>query len=74
MHSFRMAAEQAEIGPLELLRPHFAEWRHEGRSLVRQILHSGGDLSVSDSHVTVTIDPLASPYKTLARISHRLNA
>jgi hypothetical protein len=51
---------------LELLRPHFKDWRHEGRSLVRAILHSAGDLRVTDSHLHVEIAPQSSPYKTRA--------
>jgi len=75
MHVFRMVAHRAETALLELLRPHFADWRHEGRALVRQILHSSGDLSVTDSHLNVTIDPLASPYKTraLAALCEEIN-
>jgi hypothetical protein len=66
MHVFRIAAHRAESALLELLRPHFADWRHEGRALTRTILHSSGHLRVTDTELHVTLDPLASPYKTRA--------
>lgn len=75
MHQFRSVAHRAETALLELLRPHFPDWRHEGRALVRDILHSSGDLNVTDSHVMVTIQPQASPYKTraLAALCEEIN-
>lgn len=66
MHTFRIVAHRAESALLELLRPHFPDWRHEGRALTRAILHSSGDLRVTDTDLHVTLDPLASPYKTKA--------
>jgi hypothetical protein len=66
MHVFRIAAHRAESGLLELLRPHFQDWRHEGRALTRTILQSRGHLRVTDTELHVTLDPLASPYKTRA--------
>ena len=66
MHVFRMAAHRAETALLELLRPHFPDWRHEGRALTRGILGSSGHLRVTATHIHVTINPLASPYKTRA--------
>jgi transposase-like protein len=66
MHVFRIAAHRAESALLELLRPHFPDWRHEGRALTRAILHSTGHLRVTDTELHVTLDPLASPYKTRA--------
>ena len=66
MHVFRIAAHRAESALLELLRPHFPDWRHEGRTLIRAILQSSGHLRVTDTELHVTIEPLASPYKTRA--------
>jgi hypothetical protein len=66
MHVFRIVAHRADSALLELLRPHFKDWRHEGRELVRDILHSSGNLRVTDSTLTVEIKPQASPYKTRA--------
>ena len=66
MHTFRMAAHRAESALLELLRPHFPDWRNEGRALTRAILHSSGSLRVTATKLHVTIHPLASPYKTRA--------
>jgi hypothetical protein len=66
MHVFRIAAHRAESGLLELLRPHFADWRHEGCALTRAILQSRGHLRVTDTELHVTLDPLAQPYKTRA--------
>ena len=75
MHGFRMVSHRAETALLELIRPHFADWRREGRSLLRQILHSSGDLNTTASHLHVTIEPLASPYKTraLAALCEEIN-
>ena len=66
MHVFRIVAHRAESALLELLRPHFPGWQHEGRALTRAILHSSGHLRVTDTELHVTLDPLASPYKTRA--------
>ena len=66
MHVFRIVAHRAESALLELLRPHFPDWRHEGRALTRAILQSSGHLRVTDTELHVTLDPLASPYKTRA--------
>ncbi len=66
MHVFRIVAHRAESALLELIRPHFPDWRHEGRALTRTILHSSGHLRVTDTELHVTLDPLASPYKTRA--------
>jgi hypothetical protein len=66
MHCFRIAADRAELGLLELIRPHFKEWRHEGRSLIRTILHSPGNIRVLDRRLHIEISPQASPYKTRA--------
>jgi hypothetical protein len=66
MHVFRICAEGAELALLELLRPHFADWQHEGRDLVRNILHSTGNIRVTQTHLHVEVLPLASPHKTQA--------
>jgi hypothetical protein len=66
MHVFRIAAHRTETALLELLRPNFPDWRHEGRDLVRTILHSSGNLRVTDTHLHIEVLPLASPYKTRA--------
>lgn len=76
MHCFRIAADRAELGLLELLRPHFKEWRHEGRSLIRTILHSPGNIRVQQQRLHIEIAPQASPYKTraLQALCHHLTA
>jgi hypothetical protein len=66
LHTFRMVADRAELALLELIRPHFEEWRHEGRSLVRAILHSPGNIQLTSSELHIQIAPQASPYKTRA--------
>jgi transposase len=66
MHTFRMLADRAELALLELIRPHFSDWRHEGRSLLRAILHSPGNITVTGSELHLQIAPQASPYKTRA--------
>jgi hypothetical protein len=66
MHVFRIAGYRAETGLLELLRPHFNDWEHEGRQVVRGILRSSGNLRVTPGQLTVEVSPQASPYKTRA--------
>ena len=66
MHTFRMVADRAELALLELIRPHFLDWRHEGRSLMRAILHSPGNITITGSELHVQIASQASPYKTRA--------
>jgi transposase len=69
MHVFRIVAHRAESAMLELLRPHFPDWRHEGRALTRAILQSSGHLRKTDTELHVTLVPLASPYKTRALVA-----
>jgi len=66
LHQFRISANHTELALLELLRPHFKDWRHEGRALVRDILHSSGNLRVTKTHLHVEVKSQASPYKTRA--------
>lgn len=66
MHCFRILGARADLALLELIRPHFPDWRHEGRALVRAILHSSGNIRVGDRTLHIEIAPQASPYKTRA--------
>ncbi|MBW2736395.1 MAG: helix-turn-helix domain-containing protein [Deltaproteobacteria bacterium] len=66
MHCFRIAVDRAELALLEFIRPHFKEWEHEGRSLIRVILHSPGNIRVTKRSLHIAISPQASPYKTRA--------
>jgi transposase len=66
MHCFRIAVDRAEFALFELIRPHFKEWEHEGRSLIRVILHSPGNIRVTKRSLHIAISPQASPYKTRA--------
>jgi transposase len=66
MHVVRIVAHRAESALLELLRPHFKDWQHEGRALTRAILQSSGNLRMTNTELHVTLVPLASPYKTRA--------
>lgn len=76
MHCFRMAADRAELALLEFIRPHFKEWEHEGRSLIRVILHSPGNIRVTKRSLHIAVSPQASPYKTraLESLCHQLSA
>lgn len=69
MHVVRIVAHRAESALLELLRPHFQDWRHEGRALTRAILQSSGSLRMTETELHVTLVPLASPYKTRALVA-----
>ena len=66
MHTFRMVADRAELALLELIRPHFQDWCHEGRALVRAILHSPGNIRLIGTELHVQLASQASPYKTRA--------
>jgi hypothetical protein len=64
MHVFRIVAHRAESALLELLRP-ISQAGNTRDVLSHAILH-GGHLRVTDTELHVTLDPLASPYKTRA--------
>ena len=66
LHCFRIAADRAELGLLELIRPHFKDWQHKGRSLIRAIVHSPGNIRVSHRRLHIQIAPQVAPYKTRA--------
>jgi hypothetical protein len=66
MHALRIAADRAELGLLELIRPHFKDWQHEGRCLIRAILHSPGNIRVEQGRLHIEVAAQASPYKTRA--------
>jgi len=63
MHCSRIAADRAELGLLELIRPHFKGWRHEGRSLIRAIHHSPGNIRVQQQRLHIEIALKLPPTK-----------
>jgi transposase len=72
----KMVAYQAEGDLLQLVAPHYRRNEQEGRTLIHSALAAGGDLEVTDSELTVALDPLSSPHKTraIAAVCEALNA
>jgi transposase len=72
----KMVAYQAEGDLLRLLAPHYRRTDQEGRTLIQSALTAAGDLEVTNTELTVALDPLSSPHKTqaLAAVCEALNA
>lgn len=72
----KMVAYQAEGDLVRLLAPHYHRTEQEGRTLIQSALAAGGDLQITDTELTVALDPLSSPHKTraLAAVCETLNA
>jgi len=66
LHGFRMAAYRVESTLLELLRPHYRGWRHDGRTIIQSMLHSTGDLEVDGVVLRVVLEHQSSPHLTRA--------
>lgn len=62
----KMVAYQAESDLLALLRPHYTRADQDGRTLLRELFASAGELRVSDNELHVTLAPLSSPHRTRA--------
>ena len=71
----KMVAYQVESSLLQLIRPHYARHKDEGRSLVTSALALKGDLAVRDGTLWVMLEPMASPNRTraVARLCEQLN-
>ncbi len=73
---FRIAVYRAESALRELLRPHYRQWRQDGRTIIQSMLQSSGDLEVNEGELRVTLAPQSAPHRTraLARLCDELNS
>ncbi len=60
----KMAAFRAESAVVNAVAPEYRRARHEVRKLIQEVLHTSGDLDVTDRMVTVRLDPLSSRHRT----------
>jgi len=72
---FRIAVFRAESALRELLRPHYRQWRQDGRTIIQSMLQSSGDLEVHPGELRVILAPQSAPHRTraLARLCQELN-
>jgi len=73
---FRIAVFRAESALRELLRPHYRQWRQDGRTIIQSMLQSSGDLEVHPGELRVILAPQSAPHRTraLAILCEELNA
>lgn len=73
---FRIAVFRAESALRELLRPHYRQWRQDGRTIIQSMLQSSGDLEVHEDELRVILAPQSAPHRTkaLAQLCEELNA
>jgi hypothetical protein len=73
---FRIAVFRAESALRELLRPHYRQWRQDGRTIIQSMLQSSGDLQVHQDELRVILAPQSAPHRTqaLAQLCTQLNA
>jgi len=73
---FRIAVFRAESALRELLRPHYRQWRQDGRTIIQSMLQSSGDLEVHPGELRVLLAPQSAPHRTkaLAVLCQELNA
>jgi hypothetical protein len=76
INCFRMAAFRAESALRELLRPHYRQWRQDGRTIIQSMLQSSGDLEVHTGELRVILAPQSAPHRTkaLEMLCQELNA
>lgn len=72
---FQIAAFRAESALRELLRPHYRQWRQDGRTIIQSMLQSIGDLEVHPGELRVILAPQSAPHRTksLAMLCEELN-
>jgi hypothetical protein len=72
---FRIAVFRAESALRELLRPHYRQWRQDGRTIIQSMLQSSGDLEVHPGELRVILAPQSAPHRTraLALLCQELN-
>lgn len=73
---FRIAVFRAESALRELLRPHYRQWRQDGRTIIQSMLQSSGDLEVHTGELRVILAPQSAPHRTkaLEMLCQELNA
>ena len=73
---FRIAVFRAESTLRELLRPHYRQWRQDGRTIIQSMLQSSGDLEVHPGELRLILAPQSAPHRTkaLAILCQELNA
>jgi transposase len=73
---FRIAVFRAESALRELLRPHYRQWRQDGRTIIQSMLQSSGDLEVHAGELRVILASQSAPHRTkaLAILCQELNA
>lgn len=73
---FRIAVFRAESALRELLRPHYRQWRQDGRTIIQSMLQSSGDLEVHPGELRVILAPQSAPHRTkaLAVLCQELNS
>jgi hypothetical protein len=72
---FRIAVFRAESALRELLRPHYRQWRQDGRTIIQSMLQSSGDLEVHQGELRVILASQSAPHRTksLAMLCEDLN-
>jgi hypothetical protein len=72
----KMVAYQAESDLLRLVTPHYRRTEDEGRTLIQNALATAGDIEVTNTELSVLLEPLSSPHRThaLAALCEHLNA
>ncbi len=75
MHCFQIAAFRAESALRELIRPHYRQWRQDGRTIIQSMLQSSGDIEVGGNELRVVLEPQSAPHRTrtLATLCEDLN-
>jgi transposase-like protein len=75
-HAIRMAAYNAETILARALGGHYARAGDEAYALIREALTASGDIIPADGSLTVRLDPLSAPRRTLAlaALCEQLNA
>ena len=74
-HAVRMAAFNAEVMLARALHGHYSRAGDEAAALIRQALHTSGDIIPGDGVLTVRLDPLSAPRRrrALAALCQQLN-
>src|SRR5487761_1871054 len=74
-HAIRMAACNAETMLARALNGCYARAGDEAYALIREALHTSGDITIHGSTLTIRLDPLSAPRRTraLAALCEQLN-
>ena len=74
-HAIRMAACNAETMLARALNGCYARAGDEAYALIREALHTSGDITIHGSTLTICLDPLSAPRRTraLAALCEQLN-